>query len=127
MNPDIEKAIQVIDNQIKELEHAKRTLISSFGGIGLRATAASSSVGAEGINRVRLNRETPEPRLSRKATIVKLLTEKGPLSKKEIHALTDMPRGSVSFSLNDKEKFYSQDGKWHLVADQANPSPAEQQ
>lgn len=116
MNPDIERAIQVIDNKIERLEHARQALIDEFGDGRGQATAKSSSGSAEGIRRVRLNDNPQEPRLSRKATIIKLLTEKGPLTKKDIHALTDMPRGSVSFSLNDKDKFYSQDGKWHLIS-----------
>jgi len=113
MNQDIEKAIRLIDDKIKELEHARQTLIDLFGG---SADSQAKTVSTESSTSVVIRRaHVQEPRLSRKKTIINLLKEKGPLGKKDIQTLTGMPRGSVSFSLNDKDVFYSKDHKWHLV------------
>lgn len=117
MQLDIVKAIQLIDAKIEKLAQAKQTLIELFA-TGDVETKTTSAMPTASLKPTHFTHDTQAPRVSRKQSIVNLLTERGPLSKKDIQAITGMPRGSVSFSLNDKTKFYSRDGKWHLVDDQ---------
>jgi hypothetical protein len=131
MEHDIERAIHLIDAKIKKLVDAKQTLLDLFGSNQIRVDNAESTASLKPTS---FSHGTQEPRLSRRQEVIKILTEKGPLSKKDILGITDMPRGSLSFTLSDKTKFYSQDGKWHLVGDksqleapkQADSSPATQ-
>jgi|GEM_PF-2808973 len=128
MNTDIEKAIQVIENKITKLEQAKQTLLELFGdNVSRNLTVAPTAMTNNPRKLLRRGNATVGGRISlvsRKQTIIKLLSEKGPMSRKEIFDNSDMPMGSVAFTLNDKTKFYSKDGKWHLVGDENQVVPS---
>ena len=109
MYPDIEKAIQLIDTKIAELQNAKRTLLEAFGrNINLGPTTTSVQTRTMDANLTVL-------RSPRKATLIKLLKEQGPLSRSEIIKKSDIPKGTIAYLLNDKETFVSQDGKWSVA------------
>ena len=99
MHQDIERAIDLIDRRIVELQRAKRTLIEAFGE--KNASVAMPSPGAS--------------KGTRKETIIKLLQEEGPFTRSEIIEKTRIPKGTVATVLNDKSRFKSKKGKWHLV------------
>jgi hypothetical protein len=98
MHQDIERAIELIDHKIIELQRAKRTLIEAFGE---KSTQIAPSSGTT--------------KITRKQTIIKLLQEEGPFTRSEILQKTNIPRGTVATVLNDKNVFRSKKGKWYLV------------
>jgi hypothetical protein len=100
---ELERMIKQIDQKIRALETAKQVLLDEFGEKHLPATQLPMPKG--GGSRA----ETAKER------IVRLLEEAGPLSRKNIRAMTGMPLGTVSYNLNDKNVFYSMNNKWHLV------------
>jgi len=97
MHQDIERAIDLIDHKIVELQRAKRTLIEAFG-------EKTTPIPPPGISK-----------MTRKQTITKLLQEEGPLTRSEILQKSNIPRGTVATILNDKAAFRSKKGKWHLI------------
>ena len=109
MYPDIEKAIQLIDAKIAELQNAKRTLLEAFGRT-VNLGAGTATVQAKAINANLTVIGT-----TRKAELVKLLQEQGPLRRSEIIKRSDIPKGTIAYLLNDKDTFVSQDGKWSVA------------
>jgi hypothetical protein len=106
MHPDMEKAINLIDHQILELQKARRILVEAFGEKG-------SSSGSRDLNRpLPFSRKTES---TRKQAIIKLLQEQGPLTRSEILQKSGFPLGTISTYLNDKTVFKSKEGKWHLI------------
>lgn len=97
MHEDIEKAIQLINRRIGELEKAKHTLIEAFGEKSQIATP--SGVG----------------KITKKEIIRKLLQEEGPLTSSEIKRRTNIARGTVSTVLNDKTTFKNRKQKWYVI------------
>jgi len=108
MHPDIEKAINLIDHQITELQRAKRTLIEAFGE---RTVQVDSKLPLSSL----LLQRTKKTKRTRRQAVVKLLQEEGPFTRSEILQKTGIPLGTVSFILNDKTTFRNKDGKWHLA------------
>lgn len=104
MQPEIEKAIDLIDRKIAELQRAKRTLFEAFGE---RSGQAEMELLTS--SRSKKKKDT------RKKAIVKMLQEEGPLSRSEIIQKTGFPLGTISTTLNDKDTFNSKDGKWYLI------------
>jgi hypothetical protein len=102
MHPDIEKAIDLIDHKIAELQKAKRTLLDVFGegNIALQP----------GIPR--LIKRKP---LTRREAVINLIKNEGPQSRSEILNKTHIPIGTVASILNDKKAFMNKEGKWHLI------------
>lgn len=109
MHPDIEKAINLIDEKITELQKAKQTLLEAFG---------------DGINRIQppvprfFRRESPP--LTRRDMLINLLKNEGALSRAEILEKTHFPLGTVATILNDKETFSNKDGKWSFIGSEEN-------
>lgn len=99
MDQDISKIIELIEKKIKALTVTRQTLIDEFGN-GRTELIPSLSGKKE---------------LTRKDAIEKLVREQGPMSRKEIVHKTGFPDGTVAFVLNDKKRFVSKDGKWHIV------------
>ena len=105
MHPDMQKAIDLIDHQIAELQRAKRILIEAFGE---KTTQKDSGIspsllfphGTKG---------------TRRQAILKLFQEEAPLSRAEVVKKSGIPLGTVSTILNDKTTFRNKDGKWYLV------------
>lgn len=105
MQEEINRIIELIDYKIKELTHAKKVLIEQFGIKRNESvkTQFSTSEGGE---------ETKPP--TRRAGIIAAFEKHGPMSKKELIEKTGFPRGTVAFTLNDKETFEPKEGKWYL-------------
>lgn len=103
MQPEIEKAIDLIGRKIAELERAKRTLVEAFGerNVQTESELVTSS--------------RSKKKGTRKKAVVKLLREEGPLSRSEIIQKTGFPLGTISTVLNDKSTFHSKESKWYLV------------
>ena len=104
MYPDIEKAIQLIDAKILELQKAKQTLIEAFGG---------------NVNLIPNIKVKPQiirrRKHTRKDAVIKLLKNEGPLSRGEILNKSGIPKGTIASILNEKGTFISKDGKWNLI------------
>jgi hypothetical protein len=103
MDQDISKIIELIDKKIKALTLTKQTLINEFGNGGRYESFIHNE--HKGTNK----------KSSRKDTVEKLLREQGSMSRKEIIEKTGFPTGTIAFVLNDKERFVSKNGKWHVV------------
>jgi len=103
MDDDIQRAIERIDEKIRELQEAKQTLVQTFGATRRRVSLLPPPQMPDSI------------RATRKEAIKKALLMAGPQSKAEIIKATGFPEGTVSYVLNDKDVFKNLDGKWHLV------------
>lgn len=111
MQPEIEKAIELIDQKIIGLQKAKETLIEAFGEMVVDSRIQPSLF-------QRQKRPVPTPIKAgptRKETIMKLLQEEGPLSRSEIMKRSGIPQGTVANVLTDKDTFGSEEGKWFVV------------
>lgn len=95
MNLDIDRLIKLVDKEIEELSSTKRALIEMFN--------------------VPVLEKTRKRKGRRKPAIIKLLKERGPLTRGEIIKYTGFPEGTVAYILNDKSVFVSKNGKWYLV------------
>ena len=104
-NQEIEKIIEMIDKKIRSLNQAKQILITEFG----------LEKGGEitGVSFIKSETKLKHP--TRKDIVANLIKEHGSLSRKEILEKTGLPKGTIAFVLNDKEKFYAENNKWHLV------------
>lgn len=115
-NQEIHKAIEIIDRQIHRLTQARQILIEAFGGTKDESTLplpfVESSIKSE-VKKLATKRVRTAP--TRKDMVANLLKERGPLSRKEIMESVDMPHGSISFVLSDKDTFELKGEKWHLV------------
>jgi len=98
MHQDIEKAIDLIDHKIVELQRAKRTLIEAFGEKTLQVAPSSGTA-----------------KITRKEAIIRLLQEEGPLLRSEILKKSGIPKGTVASVLNDKTIFKNKKNKWHFI------------
>jgi len=108
INPEIEKAIQVIEAKIEELQKARKVLIDLFGStVNLAATISAQNQ----TSRPKLTLSKP----SRRDALIRLFEEQGPLSRSEIFKQSGFPKGTVAYLLNDKDTFVSKNGRWHLV------------
>ena len=53
--------------------------------------------------------------ISKKGAVIQLLKQHGPLSRKQIAAMTGFKSGTLAFTLSgDKKTFFNKDGLWHL-------------
>lgn len=115
--PDIENAIKLIDVKIEELKNAKRTLLEAFGGKPVQKEKASSQSHIPQASKVLKEIEGT----TRKDKLIKLLETEGPLSRSVILEKTGFPKGTISFLLNDKNTFFSENGRWHLIKEKKDP------
>jgi hypothetical protein len=111
INPDIDKAIQVIDSKIEELQKAKKILMDLFGSNINNFKASISSQSQISRPNLVVRRASP----TRKEALIKLLQDEGPLSRSEIFKRSGMPKGTVAYLLNNRDIFFAKNGRWHLV------------
>lgn len=108
MDQDISKIIELIEKKIKALTVTRQTLIDEFGnGRTEPMPSLSGKVSMANLAQVK--------ELTRKDAVEKLILEQGPMSRKDIVHKTGFPDGTVAFVLNDKKRFISKDGKWHII------------
>jgi len=112
-NQEIHKAIEIIDRQIQKLTQARHILVEAFGGRDETTLPLPFESLKSDIKQMVGKRFRTAP--TRKDMVVNLIKERGPLSRKQIIESVDMPMGSISFVLSDKETFELKDDKWHLV------------
>ncbi len=95
MNQVIKSALDEIDLKIKELEKAKRVLMSAFGiePENKQPMLIVTRMGTERVDK------------TRKDAVESLLRGQPGLSRGEIHEKTSIPVGTISFVLNDKDTF----------------------
>jgi hypothetical protein len=125
MNPDIRKAVEVINNRIENLEHIKAMLLEEFGAgsvLGEMATSDSrprllrADIGANGNGGGE----------GRRAQLARFLRHHGPARRTEINTKSGIPKGTIAFLLNKWPEFVSRRGKWQLAIeeDQSTIVPA---
>ena len=107
---DLEKEITKARAHVKELEGQRQRLSE------VRGALAQSG-------RVRHAEQSPSgrggTRMTRKQALIAYLTASGPKSRAEMVEATEIPTGTISYELNDKETFVRLgDGRWDLVANQ---------
>jgi hypothetical protein len=121
MNPEIEKAIELIDQKIMGLQKAKLTLLEAFGEKSEDMKHQASLFPA--IKRNTPKRSSP----TRRDELANFLKAEGPLTRTEIFKRSGIPQGTVSTLLLDKASFKSRDGKWYAIQKeqtQSESSPA---
>lgn len=111
MHADIEKAIELIDEKIKELRQAKHALFNAFGNSQQQPVTAEERPTLT-VTRT-FGRMNAAPG-SRKGEVVKLLKDRGPLTRSEIRDGVSFPEGTISYVLTDATLFANKDGKWYL-------------
>jgi len=96
---------------MKSLEQVRKMLLDEFGGDESYVGSLSLSLHPHAETSVEAKPET------RKESIVRLLKEKGPLTRREIRERTGFPPGTLAYVLNDKETFARmRTGKWRLIS-----------
>jgi hypothetical protein len=103
VSPDIQRAIEIIDQRIQSLQRIREMLVAEFGienGSVSKPAVHIASISSGSTNK------------TRKQLLVEFLKAR-PSVRKEIQEITGLPRGTISFLLNDKETFQRlADGRW---------------
>jgi hypothetical protein len=114
IQPEILKAIEIIDQRIESLKQIRDNLAREFGMDGLMKSPPAAEtplqlpfIGGEG--------------KTSKDKIANFLRHNGPSSRKEIADGTGIPMGTVSYALNDKTRFSRDDHGWVASADLSAP------
>lgn len=116
IHPDIKKAIEIIDQRIEALRAVRASLAREFGMEDIVAPSVSP-VSKPAPRQTVISLIPVEARLTRKEQVAEYLKQHGPSKRKEIAAGLGIPEGTVSFVLNDKERFANvEHGKWDLVS-----------
>ncbi|HYA92189.1 MAG TPA: hypothetical protein VEK32_11905 [Thermodesulfobacteriota bacterium] len=108
MHPDIEKAIELIENKISELQRAKQTLLEAFGEKSINSKTQPLLFQTQKT----VNRKFGS---TRRDAVLQLLKEQGPLPRFEIIRKIGIPRGTLATILNDKNVFTSKNHKWNVL------------
>jgi hypothetical protein len=117
VNPDIKKAVEVLNHRIENLERIKGMLLEEFGAESVlgdmaetRAKPRLLGIGAEGAD------------VNRRAQLAQFFRDHGPARRSEIIAGSGIPQGTIAFLLNKWPEFVRRRGKWQLA-----PSHEEEQ
>jgi hypothetical protein len=101
-DPDIQKAIEIIDKKIQSLQAARNQLAQAFG---IADTPQPSQM------QMKLVPPNAAPQqLPRKEALAAFLIQNGPMSRSDIVIKSGIPEGTVSYCLNDKRFFEQIDG-----------------
>ena len=104
IQPDILKAIEIIDQRIESLKQIRDNLAREFGMDGIMKSSSAKEPSLQ------LPFEV-EAKTS-KDKIANFLKHNGPSSRKEIAEGTGVPTGTVSYALNDKTRFSRDEHGW---------------
>lgn len=120
VDPEVLKAIEIIDKKIQSLLEARNRLAMAFG-VELSAPLSHPTPSlAESKQPAAPLRPpgslVPPPQSGRKVQLAEFLLEHGPLTRLEIVDKAGLPEGTVSYCLNDK-RFFEQDenGNWKIT------------
>jgi hypothetical protein len=107
VDPDIQKAIEIIDKKIQSLQAARNQLAQAFG---ITETVPPQPSQLQ-IKLMPANAASSQ--LPRKEALAAFLIQNGAMSRSEIVSRSGIPEGTVSYCLNDKRFFeQSEDGLW---------------
>jgi hypothetical protein len=124
MQSDIAKIISIIDQRIETLRDLRNKLVHEFGS-GEESKAESSPQSVLSSDEI-----TRFPRLpagngsgngkrSRKDEITDFIRTHGPQTRAQIIAQVAIPRGTLAYVLNDRERFRRlRDGTWTITGEQ---------
>lgn len=108
--PEILRAIKAIDQRIEALVDIKRRLAEEFG-ISIIREASSQVPNGQGTLR-----GMSKAGKSRKETLADYIRVNGPMSRVDIVSSVDVPAGTISYCLNDKNFFQQlEDGRWDVA------------
>lgn len=109
MQPEIEKAIELIDQKIIGLQKAKLTLLEAFGEKieDLKRQPSLFPI----VKHKLIKKSTP----TRKEELKKFLMVEGPLARSEIIKKSGIPQGTIATLLLDRDTFKSKNKKWHVI------------
>jgi len=110
INPDIKRAIEVIDRRIESLKQIRDNLAREFGMDAAMQSAAPSAA-------MPLPFAGLAPAMTSKNKIAAYLEQHAPASRKQISIGTGIPDGTVSFALNDKTRFRRTDAGWVIATE----------
>ena len=112
---DLDAGIEAVTAEIDELERRREALV--------RAKAALEELGVHPVDSKPDRPGTDVPsRPTRKQSIVEFLRTAGPMKRSDLVEHTEIPAGTVSYELNDKETFIRlEDGRWDLLVNHQEP------
>jgi len=117
MNPDILKAVEIINQRIAHLEQIKSMILSEFGApiaSPVRTNGASSAafkLTAHDGGHVPIKGQNGK----RKEELKQFLVSNGPSKRAKIIAESGIPRGTIAYLLNSNSEFVRRnDGKWQV-------------
>lgn len=114
IHPDIKKAIEIIDQRIDSLRHIRESLAKEFGMEDMVKPSVPQNLPSR---QTTISLIPVESRRTRKDQVEEYLKQHGPSRRKEIAEGLGVPEGTVSYVLNDKERFSNvEHGKWDLVS-----------
>jgi len=116
VDPDIQKAIEVIDQKIMSLQQARNQLAQAFG-------IEQSAQVKNGTSSIVFPTPIPAPPAQpqngadlskpRKVALAEFLIKNGPMSRVDIVDKAGLPEGTISYCLNDKRFFHQlENGDW---------------
>ena len=113
----IDSKIQSLRQQLQAFEEIKQVLLAGGTANNGRGTLTETPfVPPATTHTAPQSRQPGRQPQSRKEEVQELLRRSGPLRRSEIHGQTGIPKGTVSFCLNDQHLFRSLgDGRWDVV------------
>ncbi|MBZ5676433.1 MAG: hypothetical protein LAP61_19500 [Acidobacteriia bacterium] len=113
VDPEIQKAIEIIDKKIQSLQQARNQLALAFG-VGEQRGFISPHAQAMASAQTNLPQPIIEaPQKPRKEALADFLIKNGPMSRAEIVSKAGLPEGTISYCLSDKRFFTQLDnGDW---------------
>jgi len=117
IQPDILKAIEIINQRIESLKQIRDNLAREFGMDAIMKSAPAKEISFQ------LPFITGGESKTSKDKIADFLKHNGPSSRKEIAEGTGVPMGTVSYALNDKTRFSRDEHGWTVAsAEQTAPN-----
>jgi hypothetical protein len=106
-SPEIRRVVEIIDQRIQSLQTIKKMLINEFFGEQPQLPFSNTQNGAQ---------PASDPKkATRKELLIKFLKAHGPMVRGDIAEGTGFPRGTLAFTLNDKETFErDSEGRWRV-------------
>jgi hypothetical protein len=112
VDPEIQKAIDIIDKKIQSLQQARNQLALAFGVSEQKPSSPEPQVirTPTTVTRTLISIPAQKPR---KEALAEFLIQNGPMSRSDIVAKAGLPEGTISYCLNDK-RFFEQmeNGDW---------------
>jgi len=122
MQSDIGRIIAMIDQRIETLQDLRASFIREFGGEEETHAAEAATGSIQRFPRLPPAQTSGNGNQSRKDEVASFLGIHGPQTRAQMLAQMTIPKGTLAYVLNDKERFRRRrDGTWAVIEKEVTP------